>query len=324
MIGGRLHLTLLLVGVVAGLGAVCEGARHDARDNALRNQAVASADASPAASVATRGAQADGLNDPNPGKRAAAACALGKKGAASAVPALIRLLDDGERIDPKLICYRGLHDDQTGQPEMEGLREPSPGEAAVEALVSIGEPSVEPLIAALGSGSVRVRKNAAWALAQVGDRRALLPLIEALKDSAWQVRASAAAALGEQRDERAIKPLVAALKDDEEHVRWFAAASLGQTRDHDATEPLITALRDPAPRVRAYAAASLGQMRDTRAVEPLIAALGDSSEQVRMYAAASLGPLGDARAVGPLTALLNDDSHQVRSYAQSSLDQLKH
>lgn len=320
MFSGRLHLTILIVGVVAGMGAVCEGAHRVTRDDASRNAAVAAAEASPA----VQGAQTDALTDPSPAKRVAAACALGKKGAASAVPALIRLLDDGERVDPKLICYRGLHDDQTGQPDMDGLREPSPGEAAIEALVSIGEPSVEPLIAALGSGSVRTRKNAAWALARVGDGRALLPLIEAMKDSAWQVRASAAAALGEQRDERAIKPLIAALKDDDEHVRWFSAASLGQMQDHDATEALIAALHDQSPRVRAYAAASLGQMRDTRAVEPLIAALGDGSEQVRMYAAASLGPLGDERAVGPLTTLLNDNSHQVRSYARASIDQLKH
>lgn len=269
--------------------------------------------------------QVGALSSADPVERAAAACALGKMEAqaASSIPALIQLLDDGTRIDPKQICYRGLHDDQSGQPDMESLKEPSPGEAATEALIAIGAPSVAPLIAALKSNSARVRKNAVWALAQIGDSRALLPLIDATKDEAWQVRAYVAAALGEQRDARATQPLVNALKDEKEHVRWFAAASLGNVRDRDVIEPLIDALKDQNARARAYVAASLGQMKDERAVEPLIAALRDDSAQVRMYAAASLGSLGDARAIAPLSAALNDQSNQVRMYARTSLDLLR-
>jgi HEAT repeat protein len=304
----------LLTGSVAGGGALCQGAHLGQQEKS--------------ATVSDSGidAQVAALSDGDATRRAAAACALGKMGtrAAAAVPALIRLLDDGTRIDPKQVCVRGANDDHSGQADMDSLKEPSPGEAAAEALIAIGHPSVEPLIAALRSDSMRVRKNSAWALGQIRDSRSLLPLIEATKDGAWQVRAYAAAALGQQRDKRVIQPLVIALKDTDEHVRWFAAASLGNARDHDVIEPLIAALKDRNSRVRAYTAASLGVMKDERAVEPLIAALRDESAQVRMYASASLGSLGDARAVAPLTALLDDESHQVRTYARSSLNQIRH
>lgn len=310
MNSSKLSVKFLIVGILIVMCALAQGAN-------LNRQEQSGTNAKPVA-----GKQVGVLSSVDPVERAAAACALGKMGAQAtpSIPALIQLLDDGTRIDPKLICYRGLHDDQSGQPDMESLKEPSPGEAATEALIAIGAPAVAPLIDALKSNSARVRKNAVWALAQIGDDRALLPLIEATTDGAWQVRAYAAAALGEQRDERIIKPLLAGLKDEKEHVRWFAAASLGNVRNSEVVEPLIDALKDQHPRVRAYAAASLGQMRDERAVEPLIAALRDDSTQVRMYAAASLGSLNDSRAIVPLTSLLKDKSQQVRTYVRSSLD----
>ena len=266
-----------------------------------------------------------GLSNPDAEKRAQSACALGqaRERAVAAIPALIKLLDDGARVNPQQVCSRRPFDDQSGQPDHESLVEHSVGEAAGEALIAIGKPSVEPLIAALKDGSVRMRKNSAWALAQLRDRRALQPLLAAVKDEAPQVRAYAAAALGEQRDAAVVEPLINALKDESQQVRWFAAASLGQQRDRRVAEPLIAALKDVHPRVRAYAAASLGQLRDSRAVEPLIAALHDENPQVRMYAAASLGQYRDRRAVEPLTLALKDEYRGVREYAQAALDQIK-
>lgn len=265
-----------------------------------------------------------GLSNPDAEKRSQSACALGRAGerAVAAIPALIKLLDDGARIDPQQVCCRHPFDGQQQQPDQESLVEHSVGEAAVEALIAIGKPSVEPLIVSLKDGRVRMRKNSAWALAQLRDRRALQPLLAAVKDEAWQVRAYAAAALGELRDAATVEPLINALKDESQYVRWFAAASLGQQRDRRVIEPLTNALKDAHPRVRAYAAASLGQLRDVRAVEPLIAALRDENPQVRMYAAGSLGQYRDRRAVAPLTLALKDEYNGVREYAQAALEQI--
>jgi HEAT repeat protein len=51
---------------------------------------------------------------------------------------------------------------------------------ALEAVVSVGGPAVEPLIGALSRRSAAVRANAALALGHIGDARAVNPLIAAL------------------------------------------------------------------------------------------------------------------------------------------------
>lgn len=102
----------------------------------------------------------------DPVKRASAACALGKIGnrAVPAIPALISLLGDCNRIEPQ---------------------------------------QVEPLIAALQDQHPRTRAVAAASLGQIRDSRTVLPLIDALKDESAQVRMYAAASLGQQGDSRA-------------------------------------------------------------------------------------------------------------------------
>jgi HEAT repeat protein len=67
--------------------------------------------------------------------------------------------------------------------------------AAVGALVEISAPAVEPLIAALNDQNTDVREGAVDALGQIGDARAIEPLIAALKDSNDDVRKAAAGAL---------------------------------------------------------------------------------------------------------------------------------
>ena len=313
MLRSRVMASLFLTAGLTGACALAYGQRVPA------NGAAASRAAQDGGNLVA------GLSAPDPAVRAKSACALGQLGARAvhAIPALVRLLDDGARLELQQVCYHRPFDDQTGQPDFESLVEPSPGEAAVEALIAIGKPSVEPLIAALKGGSTRVKKNSAWALAHLRDARALPALLASVEDEAWQVRAYSAAALGEQRDVAVVEPLLRALRDSSPHVRWFAAASLGVQRDRRIVEPLVAALKDEHPRVRAYAAASLGPLRDARAVEPLIAALRDESPQVRMYAAASLGLQRDRRAAASLTSALQDESREVREYARTALEQLR-
>src|SRR3990170_6767169 len=68
------------------------------------------------------------------------------------------------------------------------------------------------LIKALKNRASDVRYEAAWALGQTADARAVDPLGAALKDGDWDVRKTAAFALGHIRDARVIEPLSAALK----------------------------------------------------------------------------------------------------------------
>ncbi|MEK7679021.1 MAG: HEAT repeat domain-containing protein, partial [Deltaproteobacteria bacterium] len=70
-------------------------------------------------------------------------------------------------------------------------------------------------------------------------------LIEALKDPNADVRQNAAEALGELKDPRAVLPLIEALKDGNGGVRQSAAWALGKLKDPRAVLPLLEALKDP-------------------------------------------------------------------------------
>ncbi|UCH21230.1 MAG: HEAT repeat domain-containing protein [Deltaproteobacteria bacterium] len=82
-------------------------------------------------------------------------------------------------------------------------------------------------------------------------------LIKDLKNESWQIRWDAAAALGETKDPRAIGPLSTALKDENSYVRMTAARSLGMIDDPRVIEPLIEALKDESHGVKKNAALSL-------------------------------------------------------------------
>jgi len=168
----------------------------------------------------------------------------------------------------------------------------------VERLKAEGD--VKGLIEALSYGEdLHVRWDAAEALGQIGDARALEPLVAALKDIRWAV-ASALKEIGEP----AIVPLVAALEGADGDLRQVAAWTLGQMGDACAVKSLIVALKDKVGSVRRAAAGALGQIGDPRAVAPLIDTLRDADEGVRESAAVALGQIGDARDVHHLELAL--------------------
>ena len=82
-------------------------------------------------------------------------------------------------------------------------------------------------------------------------------LIKDLQNSSWQIRWDAAAALGETKDPRAVGPLSAALQDENSYVRMTAARSLGMIDDPRVVAALIQALKDESHGVRKNAMLSL-------------------------------------------------------------------
>jgi len=115
--------------------------------------------------------------------------------------------------------------------------------------------------------------------------------IKALGDEDWRVRMEAAVALGNIGDPRAVEPLIRALGDKDWRVRMEAAVALGNIGDPRAVEPLIQALGDKSGSVRRVAARALGEIGDPRAVEPLTRALRDENQYVRRVAAGALGKI---------------------------------
>ena len=200
------------------------------------------------------------LSSNDAARRARAACALGEAGAeaAPAIPYLVALMSDGTPLAPSALCKNAEpFEDEPWQPDFEQVYEPSPGEAATQALVALGAPASEPLLGALKDPHWRTRKNAAWALGHRGDARATPLLAEALSDSAWQVRAEAAYALSQRGGDRVLERLIAALKDEAWQVRAMAALALGQKGDARVLKPLRAATRDLNARVRNVARTAL-------------------------------------------------------------------
>ena len=192
-----------------------------------------------------------------------------------------------------------------------------------------------------------VRQEAAWALAQLGDARAVGPLIATLKDNDSERNVLAEVAGGLVKiGVPAVEPLIAALKDGDANMHAWAARVLGKIGDARAVEPLIAALKDSEAHVRESAAKALEKMGwrpdqdetgaaywvanqqwdkcaaiGAPAVVLLITALKDGDFCVR-GAASALGQIGDARAVKPLIAALKCRDASTRSSAASALGQI--
>ncbi|MBN1963086.1 MAG: HEAT repeat domain-containing protein [Anaerolineae bacterium] len=118
------------------------------------------------------------------------------------------------------------------------------------------------------------------------------------------LKSQAARALGDTADARAVDPLIRALASENKWIREEAAAALGKLKAVRATEALLAVLNDSEWGVRRSAATALGKIGDPRAVEPLIAALQNDS-WVTKEAAAALGAIGDKRAIEPLVQVYN-------------------
>jgi len=162
---------------------------------------------------------------------------------------------------------------------------------------------VDGLIRALADADPQVRQDAALALGEIGDARAVEPLLAVMSDTheVTEVRNNAQEAL-RRMGPAAVRPLIRALKDGDVYARTRAAVTLGDIGDPAAVEALVVALRDGDRYVRRYAAESLGKIPDARAVEPLIAALKDREAEVCARAAWALrrvgGPQADAALAG--------------------------
>ncbi len=242
------------------------------------------------------------LHSEVPAERASAARELGEMGenAAAAVPFLVEMLGD----------YANFSESAT----VEG--------AAAEALTKIGEPAVQPLIAALKHEDAGICHNAAKVLSKIGEP-AVQPLIDVLEDENENARADAAYALGIIRDSRAVEPLISVLNDGHADVRKSAAHALGRAQDKRAVEPLTALLQDEEWYVRSTAADALGKIEDSRALDALVNALEDEDFGVRRSAAHALELIGDKRAIEPLTAALEDFNAEVQAAAARALKAIR-
>jgi HEAT repeat protein len=181
---------------------------------------------------------------------------------------------------------------------------------AADALGSLGDRAIAPLIRVLESRHKAARIGAVEALGVLRDPLTVSPLVHVLAhDEAVEVRWVAALALGEIGDPVAIPALVDALLDRERYIRFGAARSLDRLLwlpENDAerayysialqdwksvkqmgraaTGPLVDLLRDPDAATRAKLIGLLGEIGDPGAQKACEAALKDQDEMVRWTA----------------------------------------
>ena len=158
----------------------------------------------------------------------AEACGVENTGVAGAVPLLMKLFDGSSVSFSKKILSRGSRN----------LRV-----AAGNTLVKIGTPAVEALTVACHNPNRDVRFNAARALGEIRDPKAVESILDLLRDKNRTGRLAAARALGFIKDERAVEPLSHALGDRTRMVRNYIAWALGEISDERAVPALQKAYK---------------------------------------------------------------------------------
>ena len=139
---------------------------------------------------------------------------LGRVGTPAAADLLIGALARNDGVARSAARELGrLRDPRAVQPLVAKLAEPEINQAAMNALVTLGDRAVSALIEALRHGQGAVRALAAMALGDIRDERAVEPLVNVLQtDDEYAARTAAATALGQLKSPKAIWALVNTLK----------------------------------------------------------------------------------------------------------------
>jgi len=280
----------------------------------------------------------DRLHSSDPMVRARSASKLGISDpqAKSAIPYLVKMLDDNTPLEWKV--YKGR--------DLLRVEATTPGREAAKALGKICGPAIDSLINALKSESWSIRENATYGLVNSNDNRVVELLISNLKDDDYDTREIAIITLGKLKNKRAVEPLIAALMNQEYYgnkmkrdyyFKRDLADALGELNDPRAVEPLISILKDDNILTRKSVILALGKIKDKRAVEPLIEALMnpeyygsktkylylENKRELVHHLILALGELNDPRAIEPLIVLSKDEDYFIRKYVILALAKLK-
>lgn len=209
---------------------------------------------------------------------------------------------------------------------VEGLIELLEGEdrdiqdRALDALVRIGEPAVEPLIRILEDtySYDNTRSLAATALGTIGTP-AINPLIESLKK--WQTNSRKFACEAfVKMGSKGVEPLINYIKTNykSENDCDGPVSALCMIKE-PAVEPLINTLKDSNPHVAAKAAYILGEIGDARAISPLLTFIVNADKKVRVNSIEALGRFANIDAIGPILQNITDKDGKIREMTLWSL-----
>ena len=150
------------------------------------------------------------------------------------VEGLLRLLRDWDVRRYAIAALGRIKDERVLDPLIAQLRSDEFHEFATDALVELGQPAVDKLVAALKDKDENARKQAIIALGRIKDPSALDSLIDMLQDKDWFTRLSAAAAIEEIHDERGREAIKALLQDPDMVVQMRVERILSSWRKQPA------------------------------------------------------------------------------------------
>ncbi len=273
------------------------------------------AQAAPPALAESIRAGRNALGSPDRAVRVEGAWRLGRIGppAAEAVPALAALLGDhGTMTDGRMLLW--------ARPDNPWAREvTSPGREAARALVRIGPAAVDPLLGVLADNTNReARVNAAWALGELGEPRAV-PLLTS-HANIW--RPESLEALARIGDASAAPAL---LKTFNQSAGFVAGVVDTLVALGPACGPAVLAhYDDPRAPNRPMALRALGRIGLAEALPRAVAALSPEAEPALLREA--LGVLARSpaspKAGGPLAALAAHPDWRIRRDALDALGRL--
>jgi len=250
------------------------------------------------------------LKSSNAATRAAAASRLAETSEITAVPSLIRALED-EDAGVRLGVIRALA----------GRHHPAAAEPLAAALVKRSEearsrrPDQDP------ASRTAEYEALAGALGALGNA-ALPPLLRLVDSEDPEARRWVAHALGLIRNPEASNPLVKMLDDSRSEVRKAAALALGSIGSPGALEPLLKSAGSRDPETRRAAVAALGRLGSPAAVPKLIAVLEDPNEPLQLAAVEALGRIGGFEAGRGLRTAIDGGRKRVQEAAGAALQSL--
>jgi HEAT repeat protein len=210
---------------------------------------------------------------------------------------------------------------------MRSLSRSTDVQSRVEAIQSVGTEGIslasDEIVKALGDPSPRVRRNAARALARLGDQRFAEHLIQHVEDHPDLIEEETVEALGEIGNPVAVETLVKLLKSPRSLLRRAAAKALARLESPDSIEALTVAAQEVGdPDLRRASIQALRILGATEAGPSIYDALFDPHPSVRIAAAEAVSELGLRDAlpyVRQALAYYEDEAASELAYALGSI-----
>lgn len=183
--------------------------------------------------------------------------------------------------------------------------------------------ATDEILKALHDPSPKIRREAALALARLGEPRAAEALEHQLQDHPDLVEEETVEALGEIGGPSSVRLLSRYLKSPRSQVRRAAAKALGRLGSRDSIEALVLGASDQGDvELRRAALQALRMIGASEASDTIVGALRDSHPSVRIAAAEAVSELSLWAAASTLREALasyHDDSSAELAYALGSI-----